>query len=162
MKRFESPPRIVYVERNRLWSVLILTVALLCVGGLVAEERWGDRDGSCFFGALALVSGVVSWHLLFRANAFIIDPDEGHLEIRRQTLWRKSVRRVPLDSVRAVRIDWRQVEHSIPRTGRTWTSRVGHLVIVFKSETDVFFGHFQGPNVEAVRARLAQDLGVDE
>jgi hypothetical protein len=159
VKRVERSPRVYYIERPLLGSVLCLALSLgiLLLGqiGQSAERRESDRR-EAIMGTLvyALPLAGAALVLLFRVRAFAIDRAEGELLVfERRFPWTGLRKAFPIEqlSVRRVTLPGRglfgeAIYHAV------WIDPVGSPSILFRSVRS-------GAAVVELAERLAADLG---
>lgn len=131
MKRIERPPLVIYVERDRLGSLLFLWMSML-----LAPVAWGAREAvilrDILWAALVLSTGA-AFVLLFRARLLAIDRDAGEVRIlARAVPWRTLRIRIPLERAFVWENERRQpssVLHEVciaKDGGRPWVVQSSH------------------------------------
>ncbi|HEX7898854.1 MAG TPA: hypothetical protein VF950_13910 [Planctomycetota bacterium] len=96
MKRIERPPLVLYVERDRLGSLLCLW--MFCLLLPVIRAAWKAPLLNTLVCSLAVFAGLFAFVLLFRARVLAVDRDAGEVRILvRAVPWRTVRTRIPLE-----------------------------------------------------------------
>ncbi len=159
MKRIVRPPLVVWVERHLRWSLALMAGCGVALFITFMARRMGDAR---FAGVLligSLVLAIVATGLLLKARAFVIDREEGTLEVRlRSRLGFTEVFRFPLAGL-IVRLRTLTVHDSGYRTV-PWSS-TQHRIFIDPPDSDpiLFLGGLRGTYGPELARRLSEDLG---
>ena len=155
MKRIESPPKIIYLDRDLGGS--LLHVYLLCVVVLIA---WAIRKGPhivLWSWALALLIAVRAFVKLFQVRAFVIDPEEEDFVVIERSLLGPNQRiTIPLARVEPWLVD----DSTVP-IGPAQVRRVTYYAVAQVPGVRTFVlasGRHREP-MELLAREFAQDIG---
>ena len=145
VKRIERPPHVLYVERDRLGSLLCLWMACLLLP--VAGSVWNQPILGILAVHVVLILGVAAFVLLFRERVIAVDRDQGELRVlERRVPWRTWRYQIALHRVR-IRLQPRNAAAQVYELGVLLPD--GTLILVKRG----------GPL--AALQRLAEQLAAD-